>query len=165
MAIEWATKSHADLRTIVDRYTAAGKHEHPVCLEARQHIEDRQNAGLDRNRSIKVIWQAAVEGRYLQYKDISTANGAEWNKVWRQVPGHLVDICKYSDAQGWPLLTAIVVNGTNLRSGALDVDARNGFIAAARMIGKLVAGTDAEQNQFLRSEQARVFNWAKGTTI
>lgn len=54
------------------------------------------------------------------------------------------------------MLSAIVVNKSNVRSGAMEPETLKGFVAAARDLGYPV--TDAEA--FLREQQTRVFAWA-----
>jgi hypothetical protein len=54
------------------------------------------------------------------------------------------------------MLSAIVVNKPNVRSGVMEPETLKGFVAAARDLGYPVTDEEA----FLREQQVRVFEWA-----
>jgi hypothetical protein len=54
------------------------------------------------------------------------------------------------------MLSAVVVNKPNVRSGAMEPETLRGFVGAARELGYPVTNEEA----FLREQQARVFEWA-----
>jgi hypothetical protein len=51
----------------------------------------------------------------------------------------------------WPMLSAIVMNKQNVRSGAMEPETLKGFVGAARDLGYPVTDEEA----FLREQQAR----------
>jgi hypothetical protein len=59
------------------------------------------------------------------------------------------------------MLSAIVVNKPNVRSGTMEPETLKGFIAAVHDLGYQV--TDEEG--FLREQQASVFEWAASEAV
>src|SRR3546814_12491644 len=116
---------------------------------------------LDLQTSYRAILGAARERRFISYGDLAKANGAEWQKVRRAMNRHLSDLVEIATDRGWPMPSAIVVNKNNVETGALDGEARDGFINAARSFGYDVpdpASFVAQQQEarFDRSEERRV---------
>lgn len=69
---------------------------------------------------------------------------------------HLGELIRYAHGKGWPLLSAIVVNQKHIETGAMEPSTLAGFVAAAKELGFSVANDE----QFLRDQQKRVFEWA-----
>ncbi|ERP98187.1 hypothetical protein Q669_23615 [Labrenzia sp. C1B10] len=111
---------------------------------------------LDLEETKKAVLSAAREGRFISYKQVAEASGEDWIKVRRQMPQHLKDLISFGHSQGWPVLSAIVVNHDNLQTGRLEPDSLKGFVSAARELGYSI---DDEEG-FLRAEQDKVFAWA-----
>src|ERR1700676_3971130 len=112
-------------------------------------------------RLYQIIRGAAKERRFLSYKELSNASGADWGQVHYAIFKHLWNLLEYAHRNNWPMLTAIVVNQLNVGTGKMDPKTLKGFITAARDLGYAV--TDEES--FLREQQARVFAWAGGRPI
>ena len=111
---------------------------------------------LDLQTTYRAILDAARQHRFISYGDLAKANGADWNKVWRNMPRHLGELVKLAIERGWPLLSAIVVSQSNLETGTLDGDTLKGFISAAREFG-----LDVDDPQtFVKEQQKATFDWA-----
>lgn len=122
-------------------------------LVARERLK---GPSLDFQTTLAVIRRAAAARRFLSYKQIADGSGADWSKVHRQMGDHLTRLCEYAYRRGWPLISAIVVNGENVESGSLKPDSLAGFVSVARELGLSIM----EPDKFLREEQQRVFQWA-----
>ena len=104
--------------------------------------------------------QAAKEKRFLSYKELADASGAEWNQVHYAIGEHLWKLVQYAHWKRWPLLSAIVVNKPNVATGKMEPETLKGFIAAARELDYPILDEEA----FLREQQERVSPWAQTVT-
>ncbi len=134
----------------------------PRYLDAMAERARRKGNGLDFEKSMSLILQAAREKRCLSYKQLADESGADWGKVHYSIGGHLWDLVKYAHGKGWPMLSAIVVNQRNLPTGGMDPDTLRGFIEAAKLLGRSIT---VAHEQFLVEEQQRVFAWATSSRI
>lgn len=112
---------------------------------------------LDPARTLAAIHAAASARRFLSYGDVATASGLFWNAARRRMDPHLLALCRWATARGWPLLSAIVVDRPAVPHGAMRGRPLIGFAHAAERCGRIV-GEDAAA--FLAEEQERVFGWA-----
>ena len=103
------------------------------------------------------IVEAARERRFVSYGQLAEANGTVWPNVRHQMPRHLDKLVTIAAERHWPLLTAIVVNQNDVKTGKLEGTAREGFITAAREAGYDVSNPD----EFVKEQQRQVFEWAK----
>jgi hypothetical protein len=147
------------LKNIIENYRRNGMLSDAVYVEALAEQAHRIGKGLDFTKSYNAIRNSAVEGRFISYKDLADASGAEWSKVHYSVGQHLWSLVEYAHRKGWPMLSAIVVNKPNVASGRMEPETLKGFIAAARELGLSITDEEA----FLRDQQERVFEWAKQT--
>ncbi|HLY54019.1 MAG TPA: hypothetical protein VKS60_00595 [Stellaceae bacterium] len=129
----------------------------PACLEAMRELERRTGKGLEFDKSYDLIRAAAARGRFLSYKELADASGADWNQVHYAMNGHLWGLVVYSHHKGWPMLSAVVVNKANVATGDMDPTTLKGFVAAAQVLGYTVH----DEVAFLREQQHRVFEWAR----
>lgn len=111
---------------------------------------------LNLDTTYQAILAAAREKRFLAYSDIAKANGEVWQKVRRQMPGHLGELIELCHEEGWPLLSALVMPQDAVETGKLEGGAQEGFVNAARAIGYDVGDPAA----FVAEQQRRVFAWA-----
>jgi hypothetical protein len=44
-------------------------------------LEKRKGKGLDFEKSLSIILEAAREARFLSYRELADANGADWSQV------------------------------------------------------------------------------------
>jgi hypothetical protein len=144
------------LKNLIENHRRQKATSAPVYLEALRELQIRKGNGLEFDKSFRIIKAAAKQGRFLSYKDLADASGADWNQVRYSMGRHLWDLVEFADRNGWPMLSAVVVNKPNVRSGALEPETLKGFIGAARDLGYAVTDEEA----FLREQQTRVFAWA-----
>ena len=157
MPVDLSTKSKQELQNLIDNHRRKGATGAPLYLEALRELGKRKGMGLEFDKSYRLILQAARQGKFLSYKDLADGSGADWNQVHYSVGGHLWDLVEYADRKGWPMLSAVVVNKPNLRTGTMEPETLKGFVGAARQLGYEVDDDEA----FLREQQERVFEWAK----
>jgi 5-methylcytosine-specific restriction protein B len=111
---------------------------------------------LDLNTTYQAILAAARQREFISYGDLAKANHADWQAVRYEMNTHLGKLVEIAVARGWPLLSAIVVNQSNLSTGSLGGAALDGFIVAARANDVEVGDPRA----FLLAQQTAVFDWA-----
>lgn len=115
---------------------------------------------LNVDRSTAAILEAARRGDFISYGDVAKANGFEWSFTMNHLmPKHLDMVLTKADAKGWPLITAIVVNKQNIRSGKLEEKSLSGFVSGVRGLGYDVGESDREA--FLEEQQRETFAFAK----
>jgi hypothetical protein len=119
------------LRTLIVNHQKKGKTGAQLYLDAMRELERRTGGGLDFDQSYLVIREAAREKRFLSYKELANASGAEWSKIHYAIGGHLWRLVEYSHRKGWPMLSAIVVNQQNVATGKMEPKTLKGFIGAA----------------------------------
>lgn len=156
-------EDHSDqqLRNVIENHRKNGKLHEPYYLLAMEELARRKGQGLDFQKSFDLIRRAAVEGRFLSYKELADASGSNWTKVRYAVNAHLGDLIDYAHGKGWPLLSAIVVNQQNVATGDMEPTSLKGFVVAARALGYPVD----DEKRFLREQQERVFAWAVTDTV
>lgn len=111
---------------------------------------------LSVERSTAVIMDAAQKGRYLSYSEVAAANGLEWSfELSRNINKLLNEVLCRAHAGGLPLITSIVVNKPNLKTGALNANALRGFVKCAVGLGYEVDAANAEG--FLADQQRETF--------
>ncbi|MBE7734415.1 hypothetical protein [Devosia faecipullorum] len=74
-------EDHTDqqLRNVIENHRKAGKLYEPYYLAALKELARRKGLGLDFQKSFDLIRKAAAEGRYISYKELADASGAEWS--------------------------------------------------------------------------------------
>jgi hypothetical protein len=154
--------SDNELNNLIQNHEARAMTREPRYLEAMAEKSRRKGNGLDFEKSKALILKAAIEKRFLSYKQLADESGADWGKVHYAIGGHLWDLIKYADGRGWPMLSAVVVNQRNLLTGEMDADTLKGFIEAAKMLGRPI---NIAHKQFLKEEQERVFAWAAAEIV
>jgi len=157
MPIAVQTLTDDQLQNLIENHRRQKATSAPVYLEALREWQIRKGKGLDFDKSFEIISAAAKEGRFLSYKELADASGADWGQVHYAMNGHLWDLVEFAHRNDWPMLSAVVVNKPNRHTGTMEPETLKGFIAAARDLGYSV--TDEEG--FLREQQRRVFAWAK----
>jgi hypothetical protein len=145
------------LQNFIDNYRRQSATDQQIYIDALAEQAKRKGKGLNFHTTMRVIKEAAARGRFISYGELAEASGASWNQVRHAVGPHLDSLIEYCHRNGLPLLSAIVVNKPNLKSGNLDPDSLKGFITGARGAG--IPVTDAAS--FLREQQAKVFEWGR----
>jgi hypothetical protein len=149
--------SNDRLKILIENHRRASRAADPKCIEAMEELDRRLGKGLEFKHSFEVIRTAARAGRFVSYKELADASGADWNRVYRHLGSHLWRLVEYAHFKDWPMLSAVVVNKQHRETGRMEPETLKGFIAAARDLGHEI--DDAEM--FLRDQQQAVFAWAK----
>lgn len=160
MQINVVALSDAGLKNLIANHQRLNATGQPLFREALNELERRKGKGLDFEKSMAIIRRAAEQGRFLSYKELADESGAEWTHVHYSIGVHLWQLVQYADVSGWPMLSAIVVNQENVKSGRMEPETLKGFIGAAKALGHTIIDPEL----FLREQQKRVFEWAKGST-
>jgi hypothetical protein len=156
MPIEITTLSDEQLRNLIENHRRRKATSAPVYVDALREWQVRKGKGLDFDKSFRIIKAAAREHRFLSYKELADASGADWGQVRYSLGNHLWDLVEFADRSDLPMLSAIVVNKPNVSSGRMEPGTLKGFIAAARDLDYLITDEEA----FLREQQDKVFAWA-----
>jgi hypothetical protein len=152
-----SARSDQQIRNLIDNHERQNATGRPIYAAALAERERRRSHGLDFETSMRVIRAAAQEGRFLSYKELADASGADWSKVHYAIGGHLWALITYAHARGWPMLSSVVVNKPNVETGEMEPRTLEGFVNAARLLGYAVV----DPGEFLREQQALVFAWAR----
>ena len=147
------------LDNVIENHRRKGATSLPLFSQALEERAKRKGRGLSFAASRDALAAAAREGRFMSYKELADVSGAKWSHVHYSLGSHLWELVEFAHLQGWPMLSAIVVNKPNIRDGSMEPETLKGFVAAARALGHVV--TDEEG--FLREQQRLVFAW--GETI
>ncbi|MDQ0316825.1 hypothetical protein [Amorphus orientalis] len=150
---EWDDQQLANL---ISNYRRLGKEDDPYYLDLMAEFARRKGSGLDFDKTFRAVVKAAKERRFLSYKQLADESGVEWSRVRYAVNHHLGDLIEYAHRNGWPLLSAIIVNHKNVENGRMEPSTLKGFCEAARWLGYPVVDEEA----FLKEQQNRVFEWA-----
>jgi hypothetical protein len=153
------TLDDGQLQALIENHERQGATDTKTYIDALEELAKRKGKGLNFETTMRVIRQAAGEQRYLSYGELAEASGADWNHVRYAIGPHLDSLLEFCHRKGLPLLTAIVVNKQNLKTGDLEPDSLKGFIAGARKLGIPIA----DEKGFLREQQRLVFEWARSS--
>jgi hypothetical protein len=156
MAIDIAKLSDDQLGNLIENHRRRKATTAPAYVDALREWQIRKGKGLEFDKTFRIIKAAAREGNFISYKDLADASGADWNQVHYAISSHLWDLVEFAHLNGWPMLSAIVVNKPNVGSGKMEPETLKGFIAAAHDLGYVVTDEEA----FLRKQQNKVFAWA-----
>jgi len=136
-------KSDPEIDSWIRNYEKANRTSDDLYIELLEERARRtqMKQGLNFDRSLEHLKQAAMDRKCTSYGELAKASGVEWSKARHQMNGssghldRLLDICH---ARGLPLLTAICVNQGNVTDGELGEEALEGFAAGARRLGLAV---------------------------
>ena len=115
------------------------------------------NNQLDLKTTYRAILDAARDRRFISYGDLAKANNANWQKNRHKLFSQLGKLNEIAVSNGWPMLSAIVVNQNNIKSGTLEGDARKGFITFAKELDFDIGNHTA----FIKKQQQDIFSWAQ----
>jgi 5-methylcytosine-specific restriction protein B len=158
MAIDLDSKATKDLETIVANCVRLKRTGDPVFAAANKILETRLTGEYNMEKTIAAIRKHGRVRNFLSYKDISDASGLNWVKTRRGVGPHLDALSAHCNDQGWPLLTAIVVQKDKIDTGEMTAEHLKEFLSAGQAAGREV---DIEDVAFMKREQQRVFAWCR----
>ena len=112
-----ADHSLAELKNVVENHRRHGQFYEPYFLDALEELSRRKGNGLNFQTSLNLIRTAAADGRFLSYKELADASGADWSKVRYAVNKHLGDLLDYAHGRRLPLLALLSSTSLTLRQG------------------------------------------------
>ncbi len=157
VAINMASKKPDELKTLIANHERVGKTDTDRYRAAVAELASRNSGDLNVGKTIKVIADAAKRGIFISYKDVADGNGAAANRVQFRIAKHLLEVSRHAHTQGWPMISAIVVNKLHIADGKMEPKTLAGFCACARAMD-IEVGDEAE---FLQTQQRAVFQAAK----
>src|SRR6516164_5134951 len=160
MAIDVETLSVGELENLIQNHRRKRATDALLYVDALRELEKRKGKGLDFDKSLSIILEAAKGRRFLSYKELADASGADWGQVHYAIGEHLWRLVEYADRKGWPLLSSIVVNKPNVTTGKMEPETLKGFIAAARLLEKRII----DEEGFLGRTRARIRVGRKATS-
>lgn len=89
MSIGVETLSIVQLENLVENHRRKQVTNSPLYVDAIQELEKRKGKGLDFDKSLSIILNAAKERRFLSYKELADASGADWSQVHYAIGEHL----------------------------------------------------------------------------
>jgi hypothetical protein len=89
MPIDVEKLSTTQIEILIENHRTKKATGAPLYADALRELEKRKGKGLDFDKSLSIIWQAAIEGRFLSYKELADASGADWTKVHYEIGRHL----------------------------------------------------------------------------
>ena len=159
MAMDLSTKTNQELDNLIDNHRRKRLLRAPLYLEVLSERERRRDNGLEFAKSARIILDAARHGRCVSHRQLADASGATWTKVHFAIVRHLADLTGWAHGNGWPMLSAVVVDQRNSEGRPIDPAALQGFVTAAEGLGR--TDIDTDHGAFLAAEQERVFEFAR----
>ena len=143
------------LKNLIKNHQDKRATDRPLYRASVEEMHRRHGGGLDVDRSVAYLREAAAARRFVSYGELAAANGASWDKVRYPMNTHLWALICLARAKGWPMLSAMVVNKQNLATGTMEKDTLAGFVKAAIELGYAVDDPVA----FLVAQQEACFGW------
>lgn len=138
---DFSNKTDVEIDQWIVNFEKRGQTEAAIYLELLEERGRRagRRQGLDLEKSLSALKQAAISNTCITYGDLAKASGVDWSKARHQMNGkhgHLDRLLEICHARKLPLLTAICVNQSGLQDGELEENALTGFAEGARRIGR-----------------------------
>jgi hypothetical protein len=149
--------SDKELDNVIANHRRHGATDRSLYAEAMDEYHRRHGGELDLKTSLRYLRAAAAEGKFVSYGELAQANGAIWDKVRYPMNSHLWVLIDYAKRQGWPMLSAIIVNKNNKETGEMDDPTLKGFCEAAHTLGHSIT----DQRKFLKEQQDACFEWGR----
>jgi hypothetical protein len=97
-----AKLSDQQFKNLIDNHRRKGATKSAVYTDALAEQARRTGRGLEFDKSYTVIRRAAAQGRFVSYKELADASGADWVRVHYSIGGHLWSLVEYAHLKGWP---------------------------------------------------------------
>lgn len=149
------TLSDIELKNLIDNHRRLGATDRRTYAKAMAEYHRYNAPKLKLDVSLAYLRQAAAEGRFVSYGELAEANGASWDEVRYPMNDHLWVLIDYAHREGWPVLSAMIVNKQNIATGEMEDATLEGFIRAAKELGHVVT----DQRAFLKAQQKACFAW------
>jgi hypothetical protein len=116
---------------------------------------------LDIEKTTDAIRRHASRREFITYGQVAAESNLAWSAQVRSLMRpHLEAVCERMLTKAGAMISAIVVNQTNLRTGELEPGSLTGFVDCARRLGLGIAD---DRLAFLRQQQELTFRWAERT--
>ena len=89
MPIDVESLSIEQLENLAENHRRKRATDAPLYIDAIQELERRKGRGLEFDKSLSIILDAAKQRRFLSYKDLADASGADWGQVRYAIGEHL----------------------------------------------------------------------------
>lgn len=120
----------------------------------------QEKSNLNVNKSIALLQTAAIEQRCVSYGDLAKESGVDWNRARHRMNGpggHLDQLLDVCHARKLPMLPALCVNQSGLKTGELEENALKGFADGARRLGFAVH----DERAFHHKRRDECWAWGK----
>jgi len=161
IAMKVADYTDEQLRNLIYNHERKGQFDKPAYGEALAELNQRNSNLLDFGKTFEIVVRAAAERRFVSYGEIAEANGADWNRVRYPMNHHLWLLVKKAHHNGWPMLSAIIVNKQNIETGEMEKSTLAGFIEAAKALNH----EPADEQAFLKEQQQKCFEWGRNQRL
>lgn len=132
------------------------------CLIEERARRTQTRKLLDFDKSIAHLKQAAIQQKCVSYGELAEASNVEWKKASHSMNGkgghldQLIDLCQKRDL---PMLTALCVNQSGLKTGELEETALTGFVDGAKRLGLAKEITD--KRAFHIAQRDKCWAWGR----
>jgi hypothetical protein len=148
----------ADLKLLIQRHEDRGATDRPLYSDAKKELSRRSSGQLNVQTTLDHLLKCAKNKAFTTYGAVAEANGVEWRIARRPMPHHLEQILEECFARGWPLLSALCVNATEVKTGELSGQSLDGFIAGTERVTKTKIDSP---RMFLKKTQRDCFDRAE----
>ena len=100
MPIKVSELSDREIENLIANHRRLNATDRPLYLEALEERATRKGLGLRFKTSFEIIRKAAAQRRFLSYKDLADASGAQWTRVHYAIGKHLWELVEFSHRKG-----------------------------------------------------------------
>lgn len=138
--LDLATLTDTQISNLIANHERQNAQDRPLYPELLRERNRRagERTPLKPELSMRLLREAAAEGRCVTYGELAEANGVPWQQARHRMNGprgHMAQLLDHCYAHGLPLLPAICVNKKGQATGSLDDSALTGFAEGARRLG------------------------------
>jgi hypothetical protein len=123
-----------DLKLLIQRHEEKGATDRPLYSAAKVELARRSSGQLNVQTTLEHLRACARKKVFTTYGAVADANGIEWRIARRPMPHHLLQVLEECHERGWPLLSALCVNATEVKTGELSGQSLDGFIAGVERV-------------------------------
>jgi hypothetical protein len=166
MTLDLTMKTDDQINALIKNHEDKNARDRPLypLLLAQRARRMQAKCPLNFDKSMALLRDAAVKQVCVSYGQIAEASGVQWSVARHQMngpKGHLDGLLDLCHCHGLPMLPAICVNKTNIRTGELDPTALTGFTDGARRLGHSISDPKA----YHRARQEECFEWGRAPVI
>lgn len=159
---DFSAKSDAQIDQWIKNHELKKATNLPLYAELLEERAKRgqEKSSLNVNKSIALLRTAATQQRCVSYGDLAKESGVDWNKARHRMngpAGHLDQLLDVCHARRLPMLPALCVNQSGLKTGELEDNALKGFADGARRLGFAVH----DERHFHHERRDECWAWGK----